>query len=116
MSENLDAEIEEVFFEFICSTLTVILCYNNRADIKSYTSEKVDKSEYLFIVGDIKVTTKLLFFDSLGTYSDDDFSFILELKKHLELTVGFKTGKYSCSVMVVEKLAAEFKIELTAKL
>ena len=79
MGENLDAELLEILCEVVCGALTVVLSDNNRAHEKTYASEKVNKAQHLFIVGDVKVAAKLLFFDSLRTYSDDNLSLILKL-------------------------------------
>ena len=116
MSENLDTEVFEVFLKDISGSLSVILCDNNAADKKTYASEKTDKADNLLVVGDVKVTAELLLLDCLCAYGDNNFRLILKLKEHFQFTVGLEAGQYPCGVVVVKKLTAEFKLELTSEL
>ena len=51
----------------------------------------------------------------VGGDADDDFGLILHLHEHLDLGVRLKAGENSRCMIIVEKLSAEFKIQLAAK-
>ena len=78
--------------------------------------ESVHKTEKILIVCDAEVASDLVFLNIRGVDRHNDLGLILELAEHGDLGVGFKSGEYSGRVVVVEKLAAKFQIELAAEL
>ena len=52
----------------------------------------------------------------VGVDGDDDLNVIRQALKHTELAVGLETGQHAARMVVVEQLAAEFKVELAAEL
>ena len=52
----------------------------------------------------------------VGVDGDDDLNVIRQALKHAELAVGLETGQHAARMVVVEQLAAEFKVELAAEL
>ena len=88
---------------------------DNAADVKSDITECVDQTERIQIVGDAKVTALFIFFNIACGNSDDDLRAVTKLIKHFDLAVGKKSGKYTGGMIVVKKLAAEFKIEFSSE-
>ena len=116
MLKNLNIMRLKLGFQLVCRLLTVVLCYDNTADIKSDTAKHIDKAENLHIVCYAEVASALARLERTCTDSYDDFRLILQLEQHLQLAVGFKAREHAGGVRIVKKLAAEFKIELTAEL
>ena len=92
------------------------LCQHNASDIQSVLTEGVNQAENIHIVGDAEVAADLLFDDVICIDCDNNLRVILQLTKHPDLTVRLKARKHARCMEIVEKLAAEFQIELAAEL
>ena len=72
------------------------------AYIKAYLLKLAFESQHIFVIGDSKVSADLVLLYVLGADDDKNFSFILQLCKHLKLTVRLKTWQYSAGMIVVK--------------
>ncbi len=113
---NLDSERFQSALESVGGRLIIISCENHAAYIKPDFGENVYQADNVNVIGDSEVAAYLVFFYIIGIDNDNYFSFIFKLQKHLKLAVGLESRKNPRSVIVVEKLAAEFKIKLVAEL
>ena len=82
----------------------------DRADIEACFAEGINKAEDVLIIGDAEVFPHLRFLDGLRVDDDDDLRFLLHLQKKLKLRVRPKARENPACVIVVEKLASEFKV------
>ena len=116
MAVYLNAEAFKSFTKCICGRLRTVACHDNAADKKSDSSESVNKPENVKIVCNAKVASYLVLLNVGSIYDNNNFSLILELHEHFNLAVGCKAREDSRRMVIVEELAAEFKIELAAEL
>ena len=107
VDEHSHAELFEPVFEGERGGLTLILRDNHAADEKLYGAECVDEPQ--------KVAAHLVVLDIARVYNDDDLNIRADILEHLELTVGLVAGQDARGVVIVEELAAELKIELSAE-
>ena len=91
------------------------MCNADAAYHKAMVLEFLSKAEYIHVVSNAKVTANLVFFDINCTDYDYDFSNIRKLHEHLEFAVWLKSRKNAGCMVVVKKLAAEFKVKLVSK-
>ena len=115
MAIDLDAEIFQTLLEDLRGMLLAVLCDDDAADVKTDAAEYVDEAERIEIVGDAKVAAALILFDVACGDDDHDLCAIAKLIEHLDLAVGLEAGEYAGRVKVIEKLAAEFEVKLTAE-
>jgi hypothetical protein len=111
----LDSKIFKTLLEDLRGRLLAVLCDDDAADVKTDAAEYVDEAERIEIVGDAKVAAALILFDVACGDDDHDLCAIAKLIEHLDLAVGMKSGEYTGSMIVVEELAAEFKIKLSSE-
>ncbi len=116
MAVYLNAEAFKSFTKCICGRLRTVACHDNAADEKSYSSESVNKPENVKIVCYAKVASYLVLLNVGSVDDDNDLRLILELHKHFNLAVRCKAREDSRCMVIIEELAAEFKIELAAEL
>ena len=99
---HLDAKTLESRAVRICAGLAVEVGDDNAADVEPDVLELGTKAEHVLIVGDSKVTSDLVLFNVQRADDQNDFSLILQLEKHLKLTVGKKARQHAACVMVVK--------------
>ena len=116
MAVYLQAQRRHPVFERDGGRLIGELRQHDGAHIQPEAAEDVDQAHDVGVVGDAQVAAALVLLDVAGADGDDDLRLILELKEHLDLVVRFKAGQHTRSVVVVKELAAEFQIQLAAKL
>ena len=116
MTVDLDAEGFQASLEDLHGRLVCILCDDNAANVKPDTAECVDETKRIEVVRDAKVAAALVFFDIARRNGNDDLCAVAELIEHLDLAVGMETGQYAGGMKIIEKLAAEFEVELTAEI
>ena len=115
VQEYLDTKALKLFLERLNAGLAAVLSDAYAADVKSDAAEGVDETEHVGVVGDADIAADLIVLDMLGIDNDNNLGHFLELKEHLQLAVRLESGKNAGSVEIVKKLAAEFKIKLTAE-
>ena len=96
--------------------LMVIACHNNAADVETKSAKSVDKAQNIEIIGDSKVTPDLILLYIICIYSYYNFSLVFQLSEHTNLAVGRKSRQYPCSMKIIKKFAAKFKIQFATKL
>src|SRR5699024_8833064 len=78
--------------------------------------EDIDKSEGVLLVGDGKVGADLASLQVAGVEADDDLDVFLDVLQHRDLVIRREAGQDAGGVVVVEKLAAHFEVELPTDL
>ena len=116
MMIHLDAESLETLLKGVRSRLTVVSCENNAAYIEPYLGEYVKEADNVDVVCNAKVASDLVLLDVVGVDDNNYLRIVLQLKEHLELTVGLEAGQDSRSVIIVKELSSELKIKLIAEL
>ena len=111
-----NAEHGEAAAELVGGRLTGVLGEHDGTHEESVGTENVGKAQDILVVRDAKVTAGLVLLDMVGVDGDDDLNVIRQALKHAELAVGLETGQHAARMVVVEQLAAEFKVELAAEL
>jgi len=76
------------------------------------TAQIVDELQGVGIVGNAEIGPYFLSFDVPGVDAQQDVGLILQLPEKTHLHVGIVAGQDPGGVIVVEKLAAEFEVEL----
>ena len=102
--------------EGVSCGLVVVSSEDNAADVEADLCENIEQSDNVHVVCDPQISPDLVLFDVVRVDNDNDLSIVLELKEHLQLTVRLKSRQYTGSVIVVEELSAELKVELVAEL
>ncbi len=116
MIVHADSQPFKALAEGLGAGLAVILRDADGADQQAAAAKLVAQAQHVVVVGDAKVGTHLVLLDVAGTDGDDNLGVVAQLHQHLQLTIWFKTRQYATGVIVVEQLAAKFKIELVAEL
>ena len=91
-------------------------CEHYAADKEAVARKGVHETQQILVISDAEVASDLVLLYIRRIDRHDDLSLILELAEHSDLGVGFKPGKHSGGVIIVEQLAAELQIKLAAKL
>ena len=89
---------------------------HDRAHKQLHAPERVDKPQHVEVVGNAEVAAHLVFLDVARGNHDDYLGLVGQLPEHAQLAVGLEARKHTAGVVVVEKLAAQFQIELVAEL
>lgn len=111
-----DAERFQTAAEQVCRRLAGVVRDNDAADEKAHAAEDVHKTQRILVVSDAEVSANLVLLDVVCVDGDDDLDIVDEALEHADFRIGFESWQDARGVMVIEKLAAEFKIELAAKL
>ena len=101
--------------EGIRRRLAGILSDDDAADIQPNAAESVDQAQHVQIVRDAQIPAHLVLFNVGGVDDNDDFGHVLQVQQHADLAVRRKTRQYARGVEVVEKLSAEFQVQLVVK-
>ena len=115
MTVNLDSEVLKTGDKFVSGGLLGVLGKNYTANVDADIIKRVDKSEGIKIIGYSKIAANLILNHGNSRHDYNNLCIILEVKQHFYFTIGLESGKYSRCVIIIEKLAAEFEIELSAK-
>ena len=83
---------------------------------ESPAAEDVDKAQHVVFVGDAEVRADLLAQDVLGVDAHHDLDLILDALEHGDLVVRGKSGQDTAGVVVVEKFATHFQVQLSTDL
>ncbi len=89
---------------------------DNTTDVQIARAETVDEPQHVRFVGDAEVGTLLLAGDVLCADDDDDLDVVSHRLEHVDLVVGRESWQDSGGVHVVEQLASELQVELSAEL
>ena len=116
MTVDLDTEGLELLLVSDRTLLPIEAGEHDGAHIEAITAERIDESQHVHIVGDAEIPTDLVLLDVAGIDDDHDLRVILQLTQHADLTIRLKARKHTRCMVIIEQLAAELKIELTAKL
>jgi hypothetical protein len=92
------------------------MCNYYAAHIQPYFAESVNQPQHIEIVRNPKIAPAFVLLYVVGIYRYDYFSLILELEQHFYLAVRRKTRQDPRCVIVVKKLAPEFKIKLASEI
>ena len=112
---DLDAEALEPLLEQLRRRLAAVVSYDHAADEKAYAAERVNEPESVFIIGYAEVSAALVALDIICGDGDDDLRLVLHLQQHFHLAVRLKTRQNARGMVVVEQLAAEFKVQLASE-
>ena len=115
MPEYPDAQIFQPLLEQNRVVLVVPAGHDHAAHIQADAAEGVDQPQHVRVIGDAQIAPHFAFFDVVGVDGDDQLGLILQIQQHPHLAVRQKAGKHPGSVIIVEELAAEFHVELSAK-
>ena len=113
---DLDPKILQSALKDVGGGLAGVAGDDHAAHQQPHAPEGVDETENVYIIGDAQVAPDLVFFNIRGVDGDDDLRRVLKLGEHPDLAVGCEAGQHPGRMVVVEELAAEFKIELPAEL
>ena len=86
------------------------------ANVKAEIAKCIDQAKHVLVISDAKVASDFIFLNIGRVDGNHDLYVVFDARKHLDLTVGSKAGKYAGCMKIVEKLAAKLEIELAAKL
>ena len=77
--------------------------------------ERVHKTKQVLVISDAQIAADFVFLDVRRIDRNNDLCLVLEFAKHCDLGVGLKTGEHAGRVIIIEKLSAEFQVELSAE-
>ena len=115
MTVDPDAEGLKLCAECARSGLGFVHRHNNASDVESEEIEDINKTKHVGVVCDAEVSAFFILFNIARIYYNNYLCLILELEKHLHLTVGLESGKDSRRMVIVIKLSSEFKIKLSSE-
>ena len=116
MTVDLDAEGLELLLVSDRTLLPIEAGEHDGAHIEAIAAERIDETQDIHIVGDTEIPTDLVLLDVAGIDDDHNLRVILQLTQHTDLTIRLKARKHTGCMVIIEQLAAELEIELTAKL
>ena len=102
--------------EGVGAALAVVVCDYHRVDRESAADEGLAQTEHIHIVGYAQILAYFVFLDVACGNHDDYLGLVGQLPEHAQLAVRLEARKHAAGVVVVEKLAAQFQIELVAEL
>ena len=85
-------------------------------DVQADPAEGIDQAQGVLVVSDAQVAADLAGLDIIGVDRDEDLFLVLHFQEHLHLAVRLETRQDAARMVVVEELAAQFQVELAAKL
>ena len=112
---NLHAERLEAVDELVGVRLAGVTGDDHASHVKPGVAESVNETQRVEIVRNAEVAAFFVFFDCFRVDCNDDFGFVPELEQHFQLGVRQEPRKHPRGVVVVEKFAPEFKVELSAE-
>ena len=81
--------------EFECGRLISPTGKNNTSNHQSKSTECIDQTQNIKVIGNTKVTAHLILFNIRCTDNNNDLGFIFQLCKHAHLAIGGKSGKHA---------------------
>ena len=87
-----------------------------RTNIKSYAAERIDKAKRIKIVCNSEIAAYFVLFNVVCGDNDYYLGAVLKLEEHLYLCIGKEARKHARRMEIVEKLTAEFKIQLATEI
>ena len=89
---------------------------NDAAHIQTVRCEGIHEAQQIHVVGDAQVAADLVLLN-IGRVDDDhDLHLVAQGLQHCDLGVGSKARQHPGSVVIVEQLASEFKVEFASEL
>ena len=113
---DADAELLEALLHLGgCLVVVRPLRDDDGTDVQATLTELIDLAQNLVVVGGSHVGADLAAREVLGVNGDDDLDLVSQFAQHTNLVVGRKTGQNTRRVHVVDQLAAELQIQLSAE-
>ena len=88
---------------------------NDASDVEPMACERVHQTKQVLVISDAQIAADFVFLDVRRIDRNNDLCLVLEFAKHCDLGVGLKTGEHAGRVIIIEKLSAEFQVELSAE-
>ena len=98
------------------AVLILEMRYAHRSHIETAVTEFIDQTQDVGVIRDSEIPAYLVVLYIDRRDDDDHFRLIPKLHEHLQFGIRLKAGKDAGRVVIVEKLPAEFQIELSAEL
>ena len=110
-----DAHFLELGSEGLDGFLAGVVRDDHAAHHQPPALELVPQAQDVLVVGDAQVAADLVLFDVHGADDDDDLRHVGQLHEHAQLAVGLESWEHAGGMVVIEELAAEFKVKLVAE-
>jgi len=111
MGVDFDAPLFQAALEGFGRSLVFIAGYNDGGDIDAPFPEIVNGLEGVVVVGNAKIGSDLLTFNSAGMDTQDNVNFILEQLQQTHFDIGIKAREHPGSVIIEENLAAKLQVK-----
>ena len=99
---NSDSKLLQTLFKCICSFLSGIACDANTSYIETSAGKLMHETQYIFVIGNAKITAYLILLNIRCTDNNYDFSLVGKLHKHAQLAVRFKTWENAGCVIIIK--------------
>ena len=99
-----------------CGALPGIPGQHHAAYIQPIFPECVDQAHHIQIIGNTQITPALILLNVIGIDGNDNLCLVLQLHQHSHLAVRQEARQHPGRMEVIKQLAAEFQIELAAKI
>ena len=91
------------------------MCNYNASHVQPDAAKRIDQAQHIEIICNAKIAAHLVFFNIRRIDDDNNLDIILHMQQHAHLAVRLKPGEYARGVVIVEQLAAKFKIEFSSE-
>ena len=115
MKVNRQSEIFQLLFESCRGILPLIMGDHHTADKETAIAKSINEAQCIQIVSNAEITAVLIALNIVGADGDDDLRFILHAHQHTHFGIRLETGQHPAGMVIIEELAAEFKIKLSAE-
>ena len=112
MNIGFDSPALKLLAKNIRRLLLCILGNHHTADVEIHAAQVVYQAQYIQIVGNAKIRTDLIFFNIPRIDAEDNFRLVFEALEELGLAIYVKPGQHPRSMVIIEQLPAEFKVQL----
>ena len=106
-----DAAPFEPADEHVDSRLVFVPCDHDAVDRQLVAAEHIYYPEDFHIISDAEILTRLVRHDVSGIYADDYLRLVLQSLEKLDLRILVESREHPHGVLVLDKLAAELKVE-----
>ena len=115
MEIDRDIQFFQPLLEEHGALLTGELGDGHASHIEPLVPVGLDQAQYIGVIGNPQIAADLIFLDVFRADDDYDLRLVAELLEQTQFAVRGKSGKYAGRMVVVEKLSAEFQIELVVE-
>jgi len=112
MHAHPDTPMLELIFKHPRGRLIIIARDNHRRNMNAPVLEIVDEFQRVGIIGYTEISPHFAALDIAGIYAQDNIRFFLQILQQAHLHIWIESGQHPGGVIVIEQLAAEFKVQL----